>query len=74
MLGYVLDDVFIHHLAPSGHPERPARVAAVRDALAAANLAGHGQQVAIRAATDDELGRVHGASYLATRRWRRRAR
>ena len=24
MLGYVLDDVFIHHLAPSGHPERPA--------------------------------------------------
>ena len=36
----------------------PARVAAVRDALAAANLAGHGTHVPIRAATDEELAQV----------------
>ena len=64
MLGYVLDDVFIHHTAPAGHPERPARLAAVRDALAGAGLASRGTQVPIRAATDDELARVHAAGYL----------
>ena len=31
MLGYVLDDIFIQHRSPSGHPERPARAEAVRD-------------------------------------------
>ena len=25
MLCYILDEVFVHHRAPSGHPERPAR-------------------------------------------------
>ncbi len=33
MLGYVLDEIFVQHRAPSGHPERPARAEAVRDAL-----------------------------------------
>ena len=35
MLGFVLDDVFLGHRAPSGHPERPARAEAVRDWLVA---------------------------------------
>jgi len=48
MLGYVLDDVFIHHHAPSGHPERPARLAAVRDALRSAGLDSRGTQIAAR--------------------------
>ncbi len=65
MFGYVLDDRFIHHLAPAGHPERPARLAAVRDAMALAGVEGRGVAVPIRAATDEELGRVHGAAYLA---------
>jgi acetoin utilization deacetylase AcuC-like enzyme len=64
MLGYVLDEIFVQHRAPSGHPERPARVEAVRDALLAAGLANEGTQVPIREATDDELARVHGAAYL----------
>ncbi len=64
MLGYVLDELFIHHHAPSGHPERPARLDAVRDALRAADLAQRGTQIAVRAATDLELGRVHTAAYL----------
>jgi len=64
MLGYVLDDLFIHHHAPSGHPERPARLEAVRDALRAADLEHRGQRVTVRAATDAELARVHTGSYL----------
>lgn len=64
MLGYVLDDIFVQHRAPSGHPERPARAEAVRDALIAAGIAQRGTHVAIRPATDAELSRVHAASYL----------
>jgi acetoin utilization deacetylase AcuC-like enzyme len=63
-LGYVLDDLFIQHRAPSGHPERPARAEAVRDALKAAGIASRGEHRPIRAATDDELARVHAAGYL----------
>jgi acetoin utilization deacetylase AcuC-like enzyme len=63
-LGYILDEIFVQHRAPSGHPERPARVEAVRDALVAAGIAERGVRVAPRSATDDELVRVHRASYL----------
>src|SRR5262245_42846130 len=63
-LGYVLDDVFVQHRAPSGHPERPARAEAVRDALQAAGIGGRGRHLATRAATDEELARVHHAAYL----------
>ena len=59
MLGYILDEVFVQHRAPSGHPERPARAEAVRDALNAAGLAARGSHIATRAATDEELARVH---------------
>ena len=63
-LGYVVDDLFVEHRAPSGHPERPARAVAVRDALAAANIATTGTRVETRFATDDELARVHSGAYL----------
>src|SRR5262249_20665188 len=63
-LGYVLDDVFVQHRAPSGHPERPARAEAVRDALLAAGIQGRGRHLATRAATDEELARVHHVAYL----------
>ena len=49
MLGYVLDDLFVQHRAPSGHPERPARAEAVRDALLAAGIASRGTHIATRA-------------------------
>jgi acetoin utilization deacetylase AcuC-like enzyme len=64
VLGYVLDEVFVHHRAPGGHPERPARVEAVRDALIAAGVRDRGTNVPVRAVRDDELARVHGAAYL----------
>jgi acetoin utilization deacetylase AcuC-like enzyme len=63
-LGYILDEVFVHHHAPSGHPERPARVEAVRAALDAAGIATRGRHVATRMASDDALARVHAAAYL----------
>jgi acetoin utilization deacetylase AcuC-like enzyme len=63
-LGYVLDEIFVQHRGPSGHPERPARAEAVRDALIAAGIADRGEQVATRPATDDELVRVHSPGYL----------
>ena len=64
MLGYVLDDLFGQHRAPSGHPERPARVEAIRDALRGAHLAERATHVPIRAATDEELARAHDGAYL----------
>lgn len=64
MLGYVLDEIFAGHRAPAGHPEREARAEAVRDALVGAGLRERGQQVAPRAATDEELARVHTGGYL----------
>jgi acetoin utilization deacetylase AcuC-like enzyme len=64
MLGYVLDEIFTQHRAPSGHPERAARVEAVRDALLAQHIQQRGTQIAIRAATDEELARVHAGKYL----------
>ncbi|HMG53139.1 MAG TPA: histone deacetylase [Kofleriaceae bacterium] len=63
-LGYVLDEVFVEHRAPSGHPERPARAEAVRDALTAAGIAARGERIVTRAASDDELARVHAPGYL----------
>jgi acetoin utilization deacetylase AcuC-like enzyme len=63
-LGYIVDDLFVEHRAPSGHPERPARAVAVRDALAAAGIATSGTQVPTRFATDAELAAVHAPAYL----------
>jgi acetoin utilization deacetylase AcuC-like enzyme len=63
-LGYVLDDLFVQHRAPSGHPERPARLEAVRDALRAAQLGAY-THVPIRPATDEELVRVHAPAFLS---------
>ncbi|MEO8552244.1 MAG: histone deacetylase, partial [Kofleriaceae bacterium] len=65
MLGYVLDEIFVQHRAPSGHPERPARAEAVRDALLAAHIRDRGTQIQVRAATDEELARVHAGKFLS---------
>jgi acetoin utilization deacetylase AcuC-like enzyme len=64
MLGYVLDEVFVQHRAPAGHPERGARFEATAQALREAGLASRGRHVAIRPASDEELARVHSAPHL----------
>ena len=63
-LGYVLDDIFAQHRAPSGHPERPERVTAIAQALDAAGIRTRAAQVPIRVASDAELARVHASGYL----------
>ncbi len=68
MLGFVLDDIFgssaSGHRSPSGHPERPARADAVRDALVAAGISVRGRRIPTRLASDEELSRIHGGAYL----------
>ena len=63
-IGYVVDEVFLEHRAPEGHPERPERAKAGSDALAAAGAAGRATRVAVRPATDEELVRVHAAAHV----------
>jgi acetoin utilization deacetylase AcuC-like enzyme len=54
---------FAEHQTPPGHPERPER-AEVLDAIAARWLAKGAEVVAPRAATREQLLRVHDADYL----------
>lgn len=61
----VVDDAsFDEHRPPAQHPERPERLAAARRAVQA--LAGDVELVSVpaRAATDDELARVHTLAYI----------
>jgi acetoin utilization deacetylase AcuC-like enzyme len=59
----LVDDPRFDRHAPLGHhPERPARLSAARSAVAAA--AARFQLVAPRAATDEELSRVHSARFV----------
>ena len=54
---------FAEHQTPPGHPERPER-AQVMDAVAARWRARGGEVVAPRAATHEQLARVHDVPYL----------
>jgi acetoin utilization deacetylase AcuC-like enzyme len=56
------DPRFDAHAARGYHPERPERLAAAREAIRKANVAF--QHLAARAATDDELARVHDARFV----------
>lgn len=55
---------YLDHDAGAGHPERPARLEAVLSGIAAADLADALVPLEPRAATRDELERVHPAAYL----------
>ena len=65
-LALVDDPLFCEHLAPAGHPERPERLHAARAAIARADVDLRRVELATRAATDEELVRVHGERYLQT--------
>ena len=60
----VEDSRYQHHRAPGGHPECPERLLAVGRAVAA--RADELQPLSARAASDEELLRVHPAAHLAT--------
>jgi acetoin utilization deacetylase AcuC-like enzyme len=54
---------FVDHVTPVGHPERPER-AEVLQAVAAAFKEGGGEVIEPRAATDDDLLRVHTQEHV----------
>jgi acetoin utilization deacetylase AcuC-like enzyme len=58
------DPLFAQHDPGRGHPERPARLDAVLAGLADAGAAEAGTPLAPRAASHEELERVHPARYL----------
>lgn len=59
----ITDDRFADHVTPPGHPERPER-AEVMQVVAARWTGRGGATMAPRAATDEELMRVHTAGHL----------
>jgi acetoin utilization deacetylase AcuC-like enzyme len=59
----IASDRFAEHQTPPGHPERPERAQVMQD-VAARWRAGGGEVVAPRAATGEQLARVHDAKYL----------
>jgi acetoin utilization deacetylase AcuC-like enzyme len=56
-------DRFTEHVTPPGHPERPER-AEVMNAVASRWRQQKGEVVAPRAATEEQLTRVHGVEYV----------
>jgi acetoin utilization deacetylase AcuC-like enzyme len=64
--GLIYDPIFLEHITPSKHPERPLRVQWAWQALEALNwLERDGLvQLAPRAATVDELAAVHERAYI----------
>jgi acetoin utilization deacetylase AcuC-like enzyme len=58
----VEDPRFLDHCGPSGHPERPDRLIAVRDALAPRR--DRFESLVPRLATPDEIQRIHGPDHL----------
>jgi acetoin utilization deacetylase AcuC-like enzyme len=63
--GLLVDDPRFDRHRPAGHhPERPERLTAARAALASVRAAAHLLPVEPRAATDEELGRVHDPRFV----------
>src|SRR5436305_12571588 len=62
----IYDPIFLEHLTPENHPERPERLKKVIEVLQALNwLEREGLvQLAPRAATEDELTTVHKRDYI----------
>src|SRR5512139_3906575 len=63
-VGFCLDPVFLEHDAGPGHPERPERLGAVERGLREAGLAKELVPFAARAATREELLRIHTAAHV----------
>ena len=65
--GLVFDDCFQRHDPGAGHPERPARLQAIREGLESAGLIQRCAPIALREATDalgEVTGRVTGQDVL----------
>ena len=63
-VGIVWDERYLAHQAP-GHPERPERLTAIREALQAAGLWDGLRRIQARPAADEMLLRVHTKDHVA---------
>ena len=63
MVGIVYDERYLAHDAP-GHPERAARLSAVREALSAAGLWNRLTPIPVRPAEEADLARVHSPEHI----------
>ncbi len=62
--GLLLDEAFAGHYTGRGHPERPARLTAIRQALDLFGLRARCRPIGVRDATDAEILAVHDESYI----------
>ncbi len=62
--GLLLDACFAEHLTGAGHPESPARLEAVRQALDRAGLIARATPVPVTNIADRDVLRIHEAAYL----------
>ena len=62
----IYDPIFLEHITPANHPEQPQRLQVAMDVLQALNwLERDGLvQLALRAASEDELAAVHEREYI----------
>jgi len=56
---------FLRHLTGTGHPERPARVRVIEEALSSASLLSPQNSLQPRSATEEELLLCHSKEYIA---------
>src|SRR5262245_3325600 len=63
--GLVFDERFLRHRAPYAHPEHPGRLEAIHSRLERQGLTALCRAVAARAATDEELERIHARELVA---------
>lgn len=66
MTGLVHAPATLLHDTGAGHPERPGRIAAILDRLRADGIEGTCVAIEPRAATDEDLLRIHSPRYLRT--------
>jgi acetoin utilization deacetylase AcuC-like enzyme len=62
--GVHIDELYLRHVMPPGHPERGDRIRRLLDHRPLFELAGVLRVKAGRAATDEELARVHDREYI----------
>ena len=63
-LGLLYDPIVLEHVTPRGHPERPARVQAVADALQSDPVWSKLTHLPVTPATRDQIRRVHSEAHV----------
>lgn len=62
--GLILDERFLEHREPRGHPERAERLLAVGKALHDGGLVDRARRVEARLVTDEEIHRIHERNFV----------